>query len=138
MRGLPLTERETKLFRVELIAPKLAVGMKKPETVVLYQLTVNCCPFVNEENQCKIYPARPLMCQSFPVVAGALSNRCQIYSYRIPGASYDEPFSMAAQLQANEKLEKYIQNRLTKSNRKGLKIWEYNLATMKWLEQKIC
>jgi len=136
-RGLPLTDKETKLFPSEIVAPKLAVGVEKPEFVILYQLTVNCCPHINNENNCQIYSVRPLMCQSFPIVAGAISNRCQVFSYRIPGRAYDDPFSMTAQLQANDKLERYIHTRLRRTSRKGLKIWEYDLSTKKWTDRGI-
>ncbi|MCW4005803.1 MAG: YkgJ family cysteine cluster protein [Candidatus Bathyarchaeota archaeon] len=134
LRGLPLTQKETELFPEKVISPKMGIGFKdEPEVIVLYQINVNCCPYVNKQNQCQIYQKRPLMCQSFPIVAGAISNRCQVFSYRKPGVTYNEPYPMTAQLQANDKLEKYIQNRIKKHSRHGLKIWEYNLATKQWI-----
>jgi Fe-S-cluster containining protein len=132
---LPLNERETKLFPSNAIAPKLAVGVEKPQTIVLFQLIVNCCPHVNEKNECQIYAKRPLMCQSFPIVAGAISNRCQVFNYRRPGVAYDEPYSMTAQLKASNKLEQYIQNYLRRNSRKGLRVWEYDPNSKKWLDK---
>ncbi len=111
----------------------MGIGQNEPEVVVLYQLTVNCCPFVNDNNECRIYTKRPLMCQSFPIVAGAISNRCRVFSYRKPGATYNEPYSMAKQVEASGKLEKYTQNRIKKHHGKFVKIWEYDLATKKWI-----
>ena len=133
LRGLPLTEKEAELFPESMIAPKVAIGVDKPENVILFQLSVNCCPKVNNRNECLIYAKRPLMCQSFPIVAGAVSNHCQVFNYRKPGLTYDEPYSMAAQLSASDKLEKYTKSRLSKSCRKGLRIWEYNLENKKWV-----
>jgi len=135
LRGLPLTDRENKLFPSKTIAPKLAVGVEKPQTIVLFQLIVNCCPHVNEKNECQIYAKRPLMCQSFPIVAGAISNRCQVFNYRRPGVAYDEPYSMTAQLKASNKLEQYIQNYLRRNSRKGLRFWEYDPNSKKWLDK---
>jgi Fe-S-cluster containining protein len=132
LRGLPLTEKETGLFPAELISPKLAIGTNGPETVVLYQLNVNCCPHLNTQNQCQIYNRRPLMCQSFPIVAGAISNRCKVFSYRKPGVNYTEPYTMAEQVQASQKLEKYTQKAVMRRHVKGLKVWEYDLAAKKW------
>ncbi len=130
--GLPLTEHEASLFPEKLVVPKVAVGVDKPESVILYQLKVKCCPHLSSQNQCQIYVKRPLMCQSFPIVAGAVSNRCRVFSYRKPGLSYHEPYSMEAQLVASGKLEKYLLKQIKKNNRPELKIWEYDLNSKKW------
>jgi Fe-S-cluster containining protein len=135
LRGLPLTDKETKLFTSKVIAPKLALGGEKPENIILYQLIVNCCPHLNEKNECQVYVKRPLMCQSFPIVVGAISNRCQVFNYRIPGVAYEEPYSMTDQLKASNKLEKHIQSYLSKKSRKGLRIWEYDPISKKWLDK---
>ncbi len=132
-RGLPLTEEETRLFPSEVVSPKLAVGLKEPEKIVLYQLNVNVCPHVSHANMCTQYSERPLICRSFPVVAGAISNRCKVFGYRKVGVEYDEPFAMAEQLKASERLEKYIQNQVRKHRKKGWRFWEYDLAAGKWV-----
>ncbi len=133
LRGLTLTEVETHLFPAEMIAPKLAVGETKPEAVILYQVMVNCCPHVTKENSCPIYERRPLMCRSFPIIAGAISNRCRVFSYRKPGVHYSEPFHMKEQLQASDKLTKHIRISVRKRSKKGLTLWEYDLNSKKWL-----
>jgi Fe-S-cluster containining protein len=135
IRGLPLTEKETQFFPKEIVLPKLGIGINCPETVVLFQLTVNCCPHLSPKNECQIYLNRPLMCQSFPVVAGAISNRCKVFSYRKPGFNYAEPFTMAKQIEASNKLERYTQKRIGKNSLKNLRIWEYDLATKKWVDK---
>ena len=134
-RGLPLTKEEALLFPTELVLPKLGVGLKAPETVILYQLALNCCPHLNEQNECQVYAKRPLMCQSFPIVAGAISNRCRMFSYRKPGATYAEPYRMTNQVKASSKLEKYMEKQIRKYSKKGLKTWEYDLNTQTWLDR---
>jgi Fe-S-cluster containining protein len=133
LRGLPLTEKEAQLFPKEIVFPKLGIGSKDVSEIVLYQLDIICCPYVNNQNECKIYQKRPLMCQSFPIVAGSISNRCIVFQYRKPGVQYKEPYTLTKQVEASEKLEKYTQARIQKYRKKGLRIWEYNIATKKWI-----
>jgi len=115
-----------------MVSPKLAIGAAKPEVVVLYQLNVNICPYIDDKNACSKYVERPLICRSFPIVAGAISNRCRVFSYRKVGVSYNEPYSMTKQVEASEQLDAYTRNRMKKNRIKGLKIWEYDLAAEKW------
>ncbi len=131
-RGPPLSEKEANLFPPEIISPKLAVGLVEPKTIILYQLNVGICPYINQKNDCQKYNIRPLICRSFPVVAGAISNRCKVFAYRKVGVSYSDPFPMTKQLEANNKLEDYTLNRIRKHYKKGLKVWEYDIATKKW------
>jgi Fe-S-cluster containining protein len=133
LRGLPLTEKEIQLFPKEIVSPKLGIGLNEAEEIVLYQLNITCCPNINERNECKIYHKRPLMCQSFPIVAGSISNRCTVFQYRKPGLFYSEPYRLTKQVEASERLEKYTQNRIQKHLKKNLRIWEYDLTTKKWV-----
>jgi len=130
--GITLTDKEAGLFPPEMVSPKLALGLNGPETVILYQLNVKCCPYINEKNMCKIYERRPLVCQSFPIISGAISNKCKVFAYRKAGLHYSEPYSMVKQLYASEKLDKYVQNRVRKNFKKGIILWEYDLATKQW------
>lgn len=133
LRGLTLTEIETPLFPADMVAPKFAVGETKPESIILYQLVVNSCPHVTKENSCPIYEKRPLMCRSFPIVAGAISNRCRVFNFRKIGVSYDEPFHMKEQLQASDRLTKHMKTVIRKKYKKGLRLWEFDLITKRWL-----
>jgi Fe-S-cluster containining protein len=133
LRGLPLTEKEAQLFPKEIVSPKLGIGLTEVKEIVLFQLNVNCCPNINERNECKVYPKRPLMCQSFPIVAGSVSNRCTVFQYRRPGLQYSEPYRLTRQVEASEKLEEYTQNRMHKHHKNKLRIWEYDLKTKKWI-----
>ncbi len=130
--GLTLTEKEAGIFPSTIVAPKMALGMNAPEIIILYQLCVKCCPNINEKNLCQIYEKRPLICQSFPVISGAISNKCKVFSYRKVGLNYSEPYTMNIQLQASEKLDKYLQHRIRKHFKKGIKLWEYDLSTKQW------
>jgi Fe-S-cluster containining protein len=136
LSGLPLFENEKSLFLPDLVSPKIALGFSEPDMVILFQLNVNCCPHLTCPGQCEVYASRPLMCRSFPVVAGAISNRCRVYAYRKVGLSYVEPFAMKDQLLANAKFESYLRNRIKRFYRKGLKLWEYDLASKKWIFKK--
>lgn len=133
IKGLTLTEKEAKLFPSELVSPKLAIGVEGPQTIILYQLNAKCCPHISEKNLCQIYHIRPLVCQSFPIISGAISNRCRVFAYRKVGLSYDEPYSMKSQLEASNKLDKYLQNHIKKQQTKGSKLWEYDLAAEQWI-----
>ncbi len=134
-RGLLLTEAETCLFPENSVSPKLAVGLGEPETIILYQLNVNVCPSVSDKNLCQIYEKRPLMCRSFPIVAGAISNRCRVFSYRKVGVAYHEPYSMSKQLEASDKINKHIEKCIRKHHQKGLRLWEYDLTSQKWVDK---
>ena len=134
-RGLPLTEAETRLFPAEMVAPKLGIGMMSPERVVLFQLSVKCCPHLETQNKCGIYLNRPLMCRSFPIVAGAISNRCKMFSYRKPGVTYQEPFTMTQQFEESERLEKHIEKQVLKHCKSGYRFWEFDLKTKKWVDK---
>ena len=133
-RGLPLTSEEKELFSPENVAPKLGIGVESPKNVVLFQLTTNCCPHLNHQNHCGIYSKRPLMCRSFPIVAGAISNRCKIFSYRKPGVPYQETYKMTQQVEASNRLEKYIEKQLMKHLAKGVKLWEFDLKKKSWID----
>lgn len=130
--GITLTENEAKLFPSNIVSPKLSLGMNSPEIIIMYQLNVKCCPNVNEKNLCQVYENRPLICRSFPVISGAISNKCKMFSYRKPGLTYDEPYTMNRQIEASAKLDKYIENRIKRHFKKGIKLWEYDLATNRW------
>jgi Fe-S-cluster containining protein len=134
-RGLLLTEKEIHLFPKEAVSPKLAIGLTEPKTVVLYQLNVNPCPHLSSRNECQRYSERPLMCRSFPIIAGAVSNRCKVFRYRKVGVSYNEPYTMVEQLEASDKINKYIENCIKKHYKKGLRLWEYDLAAEKWVDK---
>ena len=131
--GITLTDKEASIFPSNLVSPKFALGLDAPKIIILYQLNVKCCPYVNENNVCQIYEKRPLICQSFPVISGSISNKCKVFSYRKVGLVYSEPYAMNKQLEASNKLDKYIKTRIRKNFQKGIRLWEYDLNTKQWI-----
>jgi Fe-S-cluster containining protein len=75
---------EWELPVLESYAKKLSVPLQiKPDNVIWDQNSKNTivitwtldhddCPFISEENKCKIYNDRPLVCQTYPIVAVGL------------------------------------------------------------------
>ncbi len=134
-KGLTLTVKECNLFPKETVSPQLAMGASKPTIPLTYQLTVNVCPYINSQNECSIYDKRPLVCRAFPIVADEISSRCRVFSYRRTGKVYNEGFPMSEMKVANEKLRRYTQSHYSKHAKKGVQVWEYDLATEKWLRK---
>jgi len=61
--GLFLMPHETSLFPSEIVSPMWRLGSE----IKNYQLNVNVCPHLTEDNQCKIYSKRPVICRAFPL-----------------------------------------------------------------------
>src|SRR3972149_8581906 len=131
-RGLVLTAKETKLFPAEIISPKMAIGVNTPKIILQYQLNANNCPHINEKNECKIYNNRPLMCRAFPYESGTVSNKCKVFHDVKIGEPVDTEISYI-EMEASEKLNRHTLNLFQKEYGNGMKLWEYDLATKKWL-----
>lgn len=70
--GLSLKLEEFKLFPPEIVSPQFGVGTRtslKPRHILSYQLNVNVCPHLTEDNNCRIYNNRPLSCRAFPLIS---------------------------------------------------------------------
>lgn len=130
--GLLLTADETKHFPYEMISPKMAIGVEKPEKVIRYQLNVNDCPHIDEANNCRIYENRPLVCRAFPYDEEGFALKCKVFSHVKEGEFYTTEYS-AAEIDASSKLSRYFRNQEEKYRKKGSKKWEYDLRTKKWL-----
>lgn len=133
--GLVLTAKETMLFPSKMISPQLAIGMKKPKKIILYQLNVDNCPHISQKNECAIYDKRPLMCRAFPCESGILNLECSAVSsqYGEVKRIAVEPSVFEIEIDANKKLNRYIANLFQKHFKKGIKVWEYDLATKNWV-----
>jgi Fe-S-cluster containining protein len=116
-----------------MISPQLAIGMSEPKKYLLYQLNANTCPHIDNKNKCLVYDKRPLMCKAFPYESGNFSNKCTVLSYRKMGQTYYDFRPSRFQIDASEKLNRYLRNGFQKYFRKGINVWEYDLATEKWL-----
>ena len=132
-KSLVLTAKEIGFFPSEMISPSLAVGTEKRKKVITYQLNVNTCPHIDKNNECLIYDNRPLKCKAFPYESGNFSNTCTVLSYRKVGQSYCDFAPSISHIDASEKLNRYITNRLKKHFKKGYKVWDFDLLVEKWI-----
>ena len=135
--GLLLTEQETQLFRSEMISPRLGIGMKEPqEIIILYQLNVNNCPHINQKSECEIYDKRPLMCRAFPYdnVSREPSVECTAINSPYVDVYLSSLYkAFEKEIEASNKMERYLRKRFNNNFQKGIKVWVYDLKTKKWI-----
>jgi Fe-S-cluster containining protein len=138
-RGLTLTTKEASLFNPNLIVPLAAFGYEKPETIFLYQLETNDCPFVDQKNKCLIYEKRPLVCRAFPLSQGSFSTKCALFRFL-----KDFPENMVkvymdwgkTQLDAERALDEYIVASFRENFSEGIATWSFDLASERWVMKK--
>lgn len=70
---------------------------------------------------------------AFPYVLGGISAKCKVFNHRKVGQFYHNIFSMVELKEASEKGDRYIMNQFRKHFKKGIKVWEYDLATKQWI-----
>jgi len=129
--GLLLTVKEIRLFPSEIVSPRFAVGRRKPEKTILYQLNVNDCPFITESNECRIYDKRPLVCRQFPYkLEGFVSVKCPIFLNVTRGTEIE--FSLI-EIEAKEKMLRHANNRIKKLHKERLRGWFFDLRTNQWV-----
>jgi Fe-S-cluster containining protein len=131
-----LTKNETELFPAEAIAPQYAVGTVNQKKIILYQMKVGPCPKLSPENKCQIYEKRPLICRSFPIMADYISSKCKAFSYRKPGQIYQDIYPMTEMKEANAKISRFVEAKIKKASKTGMREWEYDLASKKWILRK--
>lgn len=134
LKGLTLTASEKSLFLESLVSPLTAVGKKKPDYIIDYQLNVNDCPHIDEGNECLVYDRRPLVCRAFPYVQASFSVKCPVLTrlFKKAGLHIDFPIPYA-EGEADQKRDRYFQNRLRKYLKRGSRIWVFDLATKQWV-----
>ncbi len=144
--GLTLFSKETKLFPSKFISPQIGVGLNRrgtgPKYVVLYQLNVDVCPHLSENNECRIRQKRPLMCRSFPTSFRSFDS-IKSFSCRFmeeKGARERMQLAFSPFLYAPEELEAY--GKFKEARRKLLQkypyfttkvLWVFDLKTKKWV-----
>jgi Fe-S-cluster containining protein len=134
LQGLTLTAKEKVFFPKNMISPLTAIGKIEQKQIIDYQLSVNDCPHINEKNECQIYDSRPLICRAFPYVQGNFSMKCPILRGIFKKAGLRITFPVPdSEAEADQKRDRYFQNRLRKYMKKGSKIWIFNLATKQWV-----
>ena len=130
---------EATLFPENLISPLMAIGTEKPSLLILYQLNVNECLFIDQTNKCMIYKDRPLVCQAFPLSQGRYSTKCKLFSFakNFPENSVKIAIDWGnTQLEAEQKLDQYIIYNFRKWFRTGIGTWSFDLATKQWVLRK--
>jgi Fe-S-cluster containining protein len=138
-RGLTLTVEESLLFPNEIVAPLAAFGLKNPETVFLYQLSLNNCPQINKENKCAIYEKRPLVCRSFPLTQGSFSTKCTRFWFfkNFPENSVKIAIDWGTiQLNAEKQLDAYIMDVFKRNFLQGIGSWFFDLENKTWKLKK--
>lgn len=82
LSGLSLSHDEKNLFPNNLVSQQTGIGwgLSGPKHIVNYQLNVNVCPQLSQNNLCKVYYKRPLTCQAFPLTAMGLGISATIAS----------------------------------------------------------
>ncbi len=115
--------------------------MENPESVILYQLKANDCPYVNQNDKCVIYEKRPLVCRAFPLSQGAYSTKCRLFRF---AKNFPEGFVKIAidwgntQLDAERKLDKHIIEHFKNAFKKGIGVWSFDLASEQWKLKMSC
>ena len=141
--GLYLTSKEVRLFPSKLISPQIAVGVNKPKKVIVYQLNVNVCPHITEKNECRIYDKRPLACKSFPLgiklvgrkMRALVSVKCSLIGSQMKVDEFREVELPATEIEASQKIYRYLLNRHRKYVKPGSKLWKFDLKTKEWIIQ---
>jgi Fe-S-cluster containining protein len=116
-----------------MTSPSLAVGTEKRKKTITHQLNVNICPHLGNKNECLIYERRPLKCKAFPFDSGNFSNKCTVFSYRKVGYVYCDFAPSRSQIEASDKLNRCLGKLFQRFFVKGIKVWEYDLATKNWV-----
>ena len=117
------------------ILPRLAVGRKKPEQVIAYQMmgidNGDWCPFLDTAKKsphgghaCSIYDARPLACSAYPVIdagkSATLDEHCQFCKhYSTTKASLE---GLQGELESLAKIKNAV------GADAGMHVWRYATA----------
>lgn len=153
LRGLGLTIEETRLFPTELISPGMGIGygeIDKPKFVLQYQLNVNECPHLSENNLCKIYQERPLACSAFPLISMgphgtviAKPTDCRfVEEYELKYSplntflspqEFIAPVEWSARFETDEQLKKMFQQHI----KDVTPLWDFDLGTKEWIITRI-
>ena len=139
--GLFLTSKEIRLFPSKLISPKIAIGASRPKKIVAYQLNVSVCPHINERNECRIYDKRPLACKSFPfeieLLRSTVSVKCPQIGSKMKVEEFREVEMSGTEIEASQKVNRYLLNRYQKYFKKGTNLWKFDLKTRKWIMHRM-
>ena len=148
LAGLGIFSDERTLFPDELVSPHVGLGWGSPsgpKHVVSYQLNVNDCPNLSEDNRCKVYDKRPLVCQAFPLrlSEGREPHNASGCSFmKEVGKDVDslkrlrltklEEFMGRKELQAINEMNKLIDKSIIDHPMDARVIWVFDLKNKEW------
>jgi Fe-S-cluster containining protein len=74
LKGPTLTNDEAKLFPRDIVSSSFGRGKNASNiyAIIRYQINVNICPFLMQNNECKIYKKRPIVCRRFPLMSSEI------------------------------------------------------------------
>jgi len=149
LQGLSLSFEETKLFSKELITPQMGIGygrnLSEPKQVISYQLKVSECPFISNQNKCRIYETRPLTCRAFPLVSLGpfgtttaencrfIKNVEQKLRISLNQTVTPKKFRAPNEWQARMKIDERIRKSFINHPSDAKVLWEFNLETKEWI-----
>lgn len=140
VNGLFLTPKKARLFPSNVISPQRANGVKRPKHIISYQLNVKVCPYIDDENECMIYDKRPLTCKSYPNEpyphGNMISVECKSVGSQMKDGEFCEVDISATEMEAGDKLLRYLSTCLRKYCKRNSKLWTYDLRTRKWVMKK--
>lgn len=138
LHGLNLIPNERKLFPREIICPYMGVGIKKglePKYTIMYQLNVNLCPHLLQNNHCKIHKNRPWACQVFPIVSiepPRITTECRFIKEITKGGMIE--IIAPTEKRAMEHLSNYVTRKLKSIFPPPKTVLEYDLRNRKWIQ----
>lgn len=147
LKGLAILPHERELFPKNFIEPHLGMGYSENriEWIIQYQVNVDICPHLDEENVCMIYTTRPLTCRRFPLVYSNYNRTkltdaksCKAIAeleaeFRLLDGLYSrETFICDDCWNAHFKFDKYIRVSETVMSIRGYRQYSFDLKTRKW------
>jgi Fe-S-cluster containining protein len=136
LRGLALlTEEEKKLFDGKDISPALGFGNEgSPIQIASYQLNLAKCPQIDENNRCKIYDKRPLVCRAFPITSNIGRNAAALECPQVGKYSESELLQLVFLDMYEEAINKMngCVESLFRKYGKEKRLMRFDLKTRKW------
>lgn len=141
LAGLFLLPEETKLFPKDKIFPLYGFGIKgrsrpRPIEIGMYQYAEMTCIHLTQDNLCKIYDKRPLICRAFPLEVSPFGGCAHRECTAIKGMLREWEFVRVEELFDDPEIQANIaiNERLLQMARKYFPkvLWAFDLKTKKW------
>ena len=150
IHGLSIYPKERKLFSSNIISPEIGIGLgiSGPTVILVYQLNVKVCPHILDNNKCKIYKFRPLVCKAFPLTAAgfgatiAAPEYCTFVKREEKNVGSLDRFMIPQQIkapkewQAISKINSSVMNAIRKYPKEARYVWFFDLKNNEWQPAK--